>query len=544
MSRRRLSAGVAADLAAAREQNASEGVPRPDRPKLRGSTAPSPMRPRQGVVLSKQAREPTVSPKRRRVDSPNRRILTRAHTGPVFQKEQFRQPLARVNTVAGGRVSVAQPSLRHGIKDISIKNVTQAPLKPIEEQENVPPDGNRLSVGSLDSVCLSDGQEVVDLGDGAVRDSFLSQEEQFYEDYQDSPSPILQQQQMSPEAFSYRPHSQQGVYQDRGSSARSMAPTVDLANSEPEPSAWEYSFAAPGDQSVAATIYSPRTSVAGDDELAQTQWQASQRLPSSQVPPAGQHHTSPEFGFRPYGKTGPVQNYRPSAQGHATGAGCSAVSWETRPISGDSVSYAPFNGQTQAQSEVGEPDRGIHELEGYRSDTSQRAQPRQQQQQQKPFTLTQVQMGGDTPRSEASCSSYYANLLDAAATQAAQQQARPEATTVPSHAALERATAPLASLASQAYQQRPLDTGQASYVMGAGSGPSGWGPPQIGPGTGEELHTMATDRIPGRDRLADIPLSKEIVGTAEIAEKLGEIIGKHLPGDAYDYHIYVEAFNK
>lgn len=79
--------------------------------------------------------------------------------------------------------------------------------KPIEEQENVPPDGNRVSVGSLDSVCLSDGQEgtqggvpvtdrvgvssVVDLGDGHVRDSFLSQEEQFYEDYQDVRQAII-----------------------------------------------------------------------------------------------------------------------------------------------------------------------------------------------------------------------------------------------------------------------------------------------------------------------------------------------------------------
>lgn len=66
------------------------------------------------------------------------------------------------------------------------------------------------------------------------------------------------------------------------------------------------------------------------------------------------------------------------------------------------------------------------------------------------------------------------------------------------------------------------------------------------------------NRPPGRARLADLPVSKDMVGIADIAEvnidlcgnrtcslqKLGSIIGRHLPGDAYDYHVYVEAFNK
>lgn len=108
------------------------------------------------------------------------------------------------------------------------------------------------------------------------------------------------------------------------------------------------------------------------------------------------------------------------------------------------VSYAPFNGQTQAQSEVGEPDRGevlegemglwsvaayrytrigrvqvghittstaAAAAEAFHSDSGSNGRLR--------GVLTVLRgnqgcsQGGNTPRSEASCSSYYANLLDA-----------------------------------------------------------------------------------------------------------------------------------
>ncbi|KAF4714872.1 hypothetical protein FOZ62_027351, partial [Perkinsus olseni] len=297
--RERLSVGVAADLAAAREQGFPDGV-----------------------------REPTVSPKRRRVKSPNRRPLVRAHTGPVFQEKQAGPPLTRVATVAGGRVLVTRPSLRHGIKDVAIKNaVKQFPKA--QEQENIPPKGNRLSLGSLDSVCLSDEQEVVNLGDRSVEveeeegeTQWQRDDEQVYDKVDESPSPILQQQ-LSPEIETYRPQrggnhlKQAAAYPGRASSARSMAPTVDLPDGGSEPPAWEYSFAAYGGQNAASNDYVDRTGVARDDELSQTQRQAPQAGPfNTQVPPTVQQHASPEFGYRPYGQrqAAPTQTYHPSAQ--------------------------------------------------------------------------------------------------------------------------------------------------------------------------------------------------------------------------------------
>ncbi|KAF4665208.1 hypothetical protein FOL46_003798 [Perkinsus olseni] len=517
--RERLSAGVAADLAAAREQGFSDGLPRPVRPKLQGSSATNPAAPKQGAVDSK-VREPTVSPKRRRVNSPNRRPLVRAHTGPVFQEKQAGPPLTRVATVAGGRVLVTRPSLRHGIKDVSIKNAAK-PFPKAQEQENIPHKGNRLSLGSLNSVCLSDEQEV-NLGDRSVEveeegeTQWQRDDEQVYEQVQESPSPILQQQ-LSPEIETYRPqrggnHPQQAAaYPDRASSARSMAPTVDLPDGGSEPPAWEYSFAAYGGQNAASDDYVDRTGVARDDELSQTQRQASQAgLFNTQVPPTVQQHASPEFGYRPYGQrqTAPAQTYYPSAQG-VSPRGHRALRDKRPEVLGQSrgkldpevltrkVSYPSFSGRTPAPPEArGVANAGVPELEGYRSDTSLRAQ-------QNTFTPTQVEMSTDTPTSEASCSTYYGNLLN-----------------------LGRA-----------------ETSQPGNVTAGESAPPVWRAPQAA-GQGLETSQSFIDRPPGRGRLSDIPLSKDIVGTVEIAEKLGKIIGKHLPGDAYDHHVYTEAFCK
>ncbi|KAF4749715.1 hypothetical protein FOZ63_033331 [Perkinsus olseni] len=395
--RERLSVGVAADLAAAREQGFPDGLPRPVRPKLQGSSVTNPAAPKQGAVDSK-VREPTVSPKRRRVNSPNRRPLVRAHTGPVFQEKQAGPPLTRVATVAGGRVLVTRPSLRHGIKDVAIKNAVKQ--FPAQEQENIPPKGNRLSLGSLDSVCLSDEQEVVNLGDRSVEveeeegeTQWQRDDEQVYDKVDESPSPILQQQ-LSPEMETYRPqrggnHPQQAAaYPGRASSARSMAPTVELPDGGSEPPAWEYSFAAYGGQNAPTDGCDDRTGVARDDELSQTQRQASQGGPfNTQVPPTVQQHASPEFGYRPYGQrqAAPTQTYYPSAQGQTSGSS-GPESWQTGPGSVNSVSYPSFGGRTPVPSEArGLANAGVPELEGYRSDTSLRAQ-------QNTFTPTQVQM--------------------------------------------------------------------------------------------------------------------------------------------------------
>ncbi|KAF4746975.1 hypothetical protein FOZ63_001788 [Perkinsus olseni] len=465
-----------------------------------------------------EVREPTVSPKRRRVNSPTRRPLVRAQTGPVFQEKQAGPPLTRVATVAGGRVLVTRPSLRHGIKDVSVKNATK-PLPKAEEQENIPPEGNRLSLGSLDSVCLSDEQEVVNLEDRSVEVEeggelqWQKDAEEVYEQVQESPSPILQQQ-LSPEIETYRPqrggnHPQQAAaYPARASSARSMAPTVDLPDGGSEPPAWEYSFAAYGGQNAPTDGFDDRTGVARDDELSQTQRQASQGGPfNTQVPPTTvQQHASPEFGYRPYGQrqAAPTQTYYPSAQGQTSGSS-GPESWQTGPGSVNSISYPSFGGRTPAPPEArGVANAGVPELEGYRSDSSLRAQ-------QNTFTPTQVQTSTDTPTSEASCSTYYGNLLNLAA--------------------------------SQASRQGRAETSQPGNVTAGESAPPVWRPPQAA-GQGLETSQSVIDRPPGRGRLSDIPLSKDIVGTVEIAEKLGKIIGKHLPGDAYDHHVYTEAFCK
>ncbi|EER13537.1 hypothetical protein Pmar_PMAR000125 [Perkinsus marinus ATCC 50983] len=499
VNRGRLSAGVAADLAAAGEQDSSEEAPRPDRPEL-GS---NPVGPEQEATRP-QVREPSVSPKRRRVDSPSRGPLTRSQTGPVFQKESVRQPLTRVNTVMGGRLPVAQTSLRHGMKDVTIKMATG----PHEDQENLPPPNvNRSSMGSLESVCLSDGKEVVNLGDDTVEEPFSLEGQQ-----EESPSPILQQ--TSPEAHAYRSE-RPGHGDDQVSSVRSMAPQVDVtANGDTEPTAWEYSFAAPeGGHSIAPTPYRTVTGVGRSEELSRTQ--SCRGRPISQVPPIIQQHTSAEL-HRPYSQpqTECVQNYHPPVLSSF----------------GPTVSSSPstFRGMSGIMLLRGILDQGLlkrlHELQGYRSDTTDGAQ-------QGPFAATRMA----TLRSGVSSYSYYADILTAIATQLPQHQQQQQQQP--------QSRVPIGPTYAGTHQQGRVESGHLGYTQ-AGLASSTWGLPPTGTVTHTDVLASIMNRPPGRARLADLPVSKDMVGIADIAEKLGSIIGRHLPGDAYDYHVYVEAFNK
>lgn len=142
-----------------------------------------------------------MSPKRRRVDSPSRGPLTRSQIGkkvmtlitagvvrpslpegisstaPHTRQYGHGWPVSCLDDLHRmeyfSRLPVAQTSLRHGMKDVTIKMATVGFFQscspamvvtqgPHEDQENLPPpppNVNRSSMGSLESVCLSDGKE-------------------------------------------------------------------------------------------------------------------------------------------------------------------------------------------------------------------------------------------------------------------------------------------------------------------------------------------------------------------------------------------------
>ncbi|KAF4674171.1 hypothetical protein FOL47_009577 [Perkinsus chesapeaki] len=496
-TRERLSARVAADLAAAQQHQTSSAV----------------------------------SPKRRRVDSPNRRHLTRAHTGPVFPAEGRAAPgLTRVHTVTGGRLPVTQPRLRHGIKDVSIGNA--ADIQPAnDDKENVALKGNRSSLESADSVYLSNDKEEVNLADSVVEEDYPTQwqEEELLleEDQQDSPSPILYQH-MSPDQPTYSttgpPNfvAQQERAMGSSASARSVAPTVDLASRPSEPPNWnEYSFANYDPRPTPASVIGNRErNAALDDELSQTQWQPTQEAgPTPSFSSTTRQHTSPEFGYRPYGASqGPpppppvsARSYQPPAPPTVSNAplsGGSEGTWQTRPDSG--VSYPSLNPRVMEPSAPSH--RGITELEGYASDNSGRWNPTT------PIQTQETASDSPVEGSARSYTSFYASMLSDVAARNAREVPQSSGPMMDCVQRGQRHNEPVKS----AEMLQSVDYGIADGLAVAG----------------------LANRPPGRDKLSNILLSKGLLRIEQIAEDLKKILHNRLPGDAYDHHLYAEAFTR